>query len=171
MILTLAEAKNLLGLTDTSLDSRLTAILPIVESDCYIITKNDFMVKEYEITSITSGLINVVNDLAVGDTVMIYSGENGQEPMTVLTASGTQIAIANESLVDEGANSLIKMKYPKGLKLVAAKMAKYKIEDSPGIKSESLSQYSVTYDTNVEGYPQSIINDLRRYSKYFKRSE
>lgn len=172
MILTTAEAKSLLQILDNSLDAVLDLFIPIVESDIYTYTHNDFMVKEYKSTAVTSGIIYAANDLKAGDTIMFDSGINGQEPLTVLTATATQITVT-DTLDDEATgNNFVRMKYPKGLKIIAAQMVKFKIEQNPGIKSESIGQYSVTYDQPQTGYPQQLWDALRySYSKYYKRSE
>lgn len=172
MIVTLAEAKTLLGLGDNSQDIILTAILPMIESDVYLYTKNDFMAKEYAIESISSGVINTLdNDLSPNDTIMIVSGPNGQEPLTVLTATSTEVTVDADLEDETSGNSMIRMKYPRGLKLIVAQMAKYKLSQNPGVKSESIGRYSVTYDSQPNGYPGQIWDSLRKYSKYYKRSE
>jgi hypothetical protein len=172
MILTLAEAKALLLLTDDSLDAALELYLPIIESDIYICTKNDFMVKEYISTEVSSGVIYADNDLVPNDTIMFSSGINGQVPLTVLTATSSEIIVTDDLDDESTENSFVKMKYPKGLKIIAAQMIRYKIYQNPGIKSESVGQYSVTYEEASSGYPVQLWEALKKgYSKYFKRSE
>jgi len=172
MILTLAEAKALLLLTDGSLDAALELYLPIIESDIYICTRNDFMVKNYTSTSVVSGVIYASNDLSPNDTIMFSSGINGQVPLTVLTATSTEVMVTDDLDDESTENSFVRMKYPKGLKIIASQMVRYKLDQSPGIKSESIGQYSVTYEEASSGYPVQLWDALRKgYSKYFKRSE
>lgn len=172
MILSRSEAKALLQILDDSLDAVLDLFLPIVESDIYTYTHNDFMVKEYTSTAVTSGIIYATNDLAPNDTIMFDSGINGQEPLTVLTATATQITVTDDLDDETTGNSFVRMKYPKGLKIIAAQMVRFKIDQNPGIKSEAIGQYSVTYDQPLTGYPQQLWDSLRKsYSKYYKRSE
>jgi hypothetical protein len=172
MILTLAEAKALLLITDDTLDATLSIYLPIIESDIYICTKNDFMVKEYTSSSVESGVIYADNDLSPDDTIMFESGINGQVPLTVLTATSTEITVTDDLDDEFSENSFVRMKYPKGLKIIASQMVRYKLDQNPGVKSESIGQYSVTYEEASSGYPIQLWEALRKgYSKYFKRSE
>ena len=54
--------------------------------------------------------------------------------------------------------------YPRGYKKVAIEMIGYDLNNiaKQGIKSESLSRYSVTFNTDSKDYPVAITKGLRR---------
>ena len=56
--------------------------------------------------------------------------------------------------------------YPVGSELTAIKMIQYTVSTlkSQGVKSESIGDYSVTFDTMVGAYPESLINSIVRYA-------
>lgn len=55
--------------------------------------------------------------------------------------------------------------YPLGSKLVAADMLTYRLEQMNllGIASESIGDYSVSYETSSASYPLSIVKRIKRY--------
>jgi len=57
--------------------------------------------------------------------------------------------------------------YPIGSELTAIRMISYQIQSlkSQGVHSESLGDYSVTYDTVDHQYPRSIIGSIKRYAE------
>lgn len=172
MILTLTELKTLLNIGDSSQDAKLNMIMPICESDIHTYTKNDFGMKTYNTTAITNDIIYCANtDLKANDTIIFTEGINKDEPMTILTRSATELTVDKDLEDETTANSFYKVKYPTGLKLIFSQMVNHKLNEVVGVKSESIGQYSVTYDISQTGYPQQIWNSLRKYSKYYKRSE
>lgn len=172
MIATLQEIKNLLNIGDNSKDGIINMYLSITESDVVNYTKNDFGIKEYTTTSISNGVISCINtDLATNKTIIFKSGINKDVPFTIVTRTATKLTV-NQDIEDETTeNSFYLMKYPNGLKLIQAQMINWLMTSSIGVKSESIGQYSVTYDLQSTAYPQQIWNALTKYSKYYKREE
>lgn len=170
MIATLQEIKNLLNIGDNSKDTQINLLLNITESDIYNYTKNDFGIKSYD-CSILNDVISVSNtDLSTNKTIIFTNGLNKDVPLTILTRLATEITV-NEDLEDETSNSFYLMKYPNGLKLIQSRMINWIMTSSVGVKSESIGQYSVTYENQSTAYPQQIWDSLRKYSKYYKREE
>lgn len=53
--------------------------------------------------------------------------------------------------------------YPMGAELTAIRMVEYNMANkSSGVKSESISRYSVTYEDAEKSYPKSIIGKIKR---------
>lgn len=172
MILTLDEAKTLLKITGTDQDEYLSTILPMVESDIIHYTKNDFGVVDMTSTKVLDQVITSDNSLKSGDTILFLTGINADIPFTVASATPTEITIVELIDSDIYSRTFVKVKYPKGLKLVASNMVNFKLTENVGIKSETIGQYSVEYDKlSVAVYPQETWNALMKYSKYYKRSE
>lgn len=62
-----------------------------------------------------------------------------------------------------------KVVYPMGSERVAIKMIQYILQNnSPNVSSEKLGDYSISYDNSnsSHGYPQSIIDSIKRYVKF-----
>ena len=55
--------------------------------------------------------------------------------------------------------------YPDGAEMTAAQMIGYQMNKPGGVKSESLGDYSVTYDDASGGYPNSITGQIQRYAR------
>ena len=53
--------------------------------------------------------------------------------------------------------------YPKGAEMTAVQMINYLMSNSGGVKSESLGDYSVTYEEVGSNYPKSVTAGIRRY--------
>jgi hypothetical protein len=53
--------------------------------------------------------------------------------------------------------------YPKGAEMTAVQMINYLMNNSGGVKSESLGDYSVTYEEVGSNYPKSVTAGIRRY--------
>lgn len=105
-ITTLATVKTVLGITGTSKDAQITALIPLVESDYLNIRNKAF---------------DVVNGVIV---------------------------------------------YPAGSEMTAIKMIDWQMNNakSYGKKSESLGDYSVSYeDAKISEYPLALTNVIRKY--------
>lgn len=108
-ITTLATVKTVLGITDSSKDARITALIPLVESD-YL------------------NIRNLAFDVVGGSIV-----------------------------------------YPAGSEMTAIKMISWQLynANSFGKSSESLGDYSVSYEQNrISEYPLTITNQIKKYIKY-----
>ena len=54
--------------------------------------------------------------------------------------------------------------YPTGAEMTAVQMVQYLMSKPGGVKSESLGDYSVTYDDAAGGYPKSIMGQIVRFA-------
>ena len=113
------------------------------------------------------------NYIKAGDTITISQSIN-EGFYNVECVTDEHIAISEE-LIDSPVNLLTKVKYPHDVISVAMDLLKWTIEYSNkqamGITEESISRYTVKYantnseETNVNGFPISIMNRLKPYMK------
>jgi hypothetical protein len=174
MIATITEIKNIIGidLSDTSLDSRMTALMPILEEQVHDICKNHF-IRDIDITeskylgadtisfdSTTSKILDSGNSLSTfiaGNTIKVFGSLENDGIFYVSTVSGTgdylTIDTTYNSITTEAAGqsvSIYKLWYPKPLKFAFAEMLNYILSEdknkiNAGIQSEKVDDYSVSY--------------------------
>lgn len=200
MIITVTEAKTLLGITALTYDTIIKAYIPIVEAaicqyckDEFVEVKKNYLdtfsIRMYKYATTLSfvALTNSMNDSAgglastdfkVGDSVRIYNSLDNEGFYTIKTIAAGSIVFEDvNTIYDEAAGQNILMcrvRYPIDLKMVAARMINYSIrKNNPGVKSESIDDYSYTnYDDKqfVSGYPATIMNQLNQHRALYKRS-
>ena len=105
---------------------------------------------------------------AVGDTVQI-SGSGVNDGLYVVTAIGGYLEF-DKPLLEAEYNLVTKIKYPADVVQCAVDLYKWKqtMGDKVGVKSETLSRHSVTYEDSATlymGYPVGILNGLKLYRK------
>lgn len=187
MIATLAEIKTLLGITDTSKDTLITMLLPIVENEIhnqcnYHFIKNDetvnvetanitFDESTKKITDTGNGFEDFKSDMTIKIFGSLYN--NGIFQIDEVAEDYSYITV-NETVVTEDSGNSIKIYrvlYPDELKLIQSSMINYKItKGKPGISSETFSKYSVSYDTaSTFNYPASIIRALSKFTRVYKK--
>lgn len=171
MILTMDEARSLCpGMTDEAIQTHLDAIEGIIRA----YTNNNFQVRaaRFEAASeddyFLGGSSPYIKD---GDTVQIsQSGVNDGLYTVDFSADGrTQL---DRMIFDAPRNLVTKIEYPVAVKAVARNLLKWEAENRAkmGIKSETLSRYSVTYydqgaADQVMGYPASLLGGLKPYMR------
>lgn len=171
MIISLQEARGLFpGLTEEDVQARLDAIECVIRA----YTHNNFQVRaaRFEAASeegyFLGGSSPFIKD---GDTVQISeSGVNdGLYTVAFATDGRTQL---DREIFNVPHNLVTKVEYPAAVKAVARNLLRWEAENRSkvGIKSETLSRYSVTYydqDANnqVMGYPVSLLGGLAPWMK------
>ena len=123
-------------------------------------THNNFQNRFVRFTADSRGdrLLATSDYLKVGDTVQI-SQSMVNDGLYTVTEIGDDFVRVDKELY-KSVNLVTKVEYP----------ADIKNRDKTGIKSETLSRYSVTYfdqdsDNQVMGYPVSLLGFLRPYMK------
>jgi hypothetical protein len=158
-MLTLAEAKTLLGVGSDK-DASITALLPLLEDAVIRQCKNDFTV-----TDSATGATDGTTTITVGTGNTITNGKiyiDGYGVYNVLSGTDTTIVVDEALGIDTITYRVIR--YPRGLKIPVSKLLRFHLgKVSVGIKSESIFDYSVSYDTDIPDYLKS---DFNRYSKY-----
>lgn len=146
--------------------------LEALEDDIYQLTKNDFGKSEIIISGVESNVITIYDEdvthgIEADDQIRIYIDDipDYDGIFTVTATTDTTITIAEDIPdIDDILGVIVKVVYPAGLKVLAAKYLKSKLTD--GVTSERVGRYAVTY--NKKDFDNAI---KTRYGKYFKRSD
>ena len=185
-LITVAEAKAILGITASTYDTQLGVLIPLVSYQVvYSICQNRFVKEKITIKNSTFTFANsgatIVDSLAqfvesdfptgTGDIVVGGSFSNdGLYEVTSISA-GTitlNVSLMTKALVDEAEGELIEIKYvqfPQELKLTVARWLWYLInarDSSSGKSSESVLSYSVSFINDV---PKDIMKEFTAYKK------
>ncbi len=135
-------------------------------------TNNNFQNRyvQFVAESLGDRLLATSAYLKVGDTVQI-SQSKVNDGLYVITELGDDFIRVDQELY-ASSNLVTKIEYPADVCAGVLELIKWDVKnrDKTGIKSETLSRYSVTYfdqDANnqVMGYPVSLLGFLRPYMK------
>lgn len=182
MITTRTNVKTLLKIDSTTYDDLIDSLLPMIQDDILSFLKNKFILKDVEIwTNTISFTGNTILDSASGFVTagfvagnIVVQDSKKNDGFYTLTTVAAGILTISETLLTETADNNIKInqvKYPKGLELIFANMIGFALNNKHGVKSESISRYSVTYanDTQslINGYPDTITRPLLKWRKIY----
>lgn len=135
-------------------------------------TNNNFQNRFVRFTADSLGnrLLGTSDFLKVGDTVQI-SQSMVNDGLYTITEIGDDFIRVNQELY-KSTNLITKVEYPADVRAGVLELLKWDIKNRPktGVKSETLSRYSVTYfdqDANnqVMGYPVALLGFLKPYIK------
>lgn len=135
-------------------------------------THNNFQNRNVRFTAESLGnrLLGVSDFLQVGDTVQISQSAVNDGLYTVTEVGGSFIRVDRD--LYKSTNLVTKIEYPADVRAGVLELLKWDVKNRPktGIKSETLSRYSVTYfdqDANnqVMGYPVALLGFLKPYIK------
>lgn len=170
MIITLSEAKALCpGVEDAALQTQLDAIECVIRA----YTHNNFQVREARFAAASQdyfleGESPYIKD---GDTIQISESGVNDGLYVVEYSVGGRVQV-DRALYEKPHNLVTKVEYPAAVKAVARNLLKWEASnrDKVGVKSETLSRYSVTYydqdaSNQVMGYPVSLLGGLKPYMK------
>ena len=171
MIISVEEAKKLVefkGWTDEKISRKLKSIEQTIRQ----YTNNNFQATAYRRTADIVGSLFVVETLvpfAVGDTVQISESGLNEGLFTVVGVDDSTFTV-DEDVHDESDVLVTKIHYPEDVVDIAITLLEWSINlgSKVGIKSETLSRHSVTYEdsgTLFNGYPVGILNGLQLYRK------
>ncbi len=178
-IVTLEAAKVFLGITDTSKDALITALIPAVEAD-YLRIRNkkwDTFVVDKEDLGIGDGVeteFTVARFPTILDSEVVYVQRGRSSNYTIVNATGVitfDEAPEADVRVEADYESQVEY-YPDGSDFTASQMIGYQInmQKSQGIQAESLGDHSITYPTTsvgfLEGYPKSIVGSITRFATF-----
>ena len=105
----------------------------------------------------------------VGDTVQVSESRLNKGLFTVATADDSTFTV-EEAVKDESDVLVTKVAYPADVIDCCCNLMEWEINnrDKVGIKSETLSRHSVTYEDSASmfmGYPAAILGCLKPYRK------
>ena len=174
MIISVEKAKALIGdfngWTDTKIEMKLEAI----EQTIRAYTNNNFQDRGYRITAdIRDGvLISAVPfPFYVGDTVQISESQfNSNKLYTILAVADNQAFTVGGDIKNEDSVLVTKIVYPADVIDCCVNLLDWekKFGGKIGVKSETLSRHSVTYEDSAglfRGYPKGILNAVWHYRK------
>lgn len=170
MIITVEELKKRIEY-GTVADDIIAANLEAIESIIRKYTNNNFQVRNIRFFGHSEGF-NVYGSprfFSVGDTVQISGSGVNDGLYTVVTVSEDRLVL-DKKLFEVDYNLVTKIQYPADVIQCALDLYKWKqsMGDKVGVKSETLSRHSVTYEDSATlfmGYPIGILKGLSLYRK------
>lgn len=170
MLMTVAELKARVdtgSLTDAVIAARLEAIEAVIRA----YTNNNFQVRTARIVgqSFDDTVYGYSDFIQQGDTVQISQSEVNDGLYVVKTVEQYGITL-DKPLFKYPENVVTKVKYPPDVVQCGVDMYRWQQDNGEkvGIKSETLSRHSVTYEdsnTLFMGYPVGILNGLQLHRK------
>lgn len=170
MIITVEELKNRIE-CGTVADDVIKANLEAIESIIRKYTNNNFQNRGIRFFGNSEGF-NVYGSprfFSVGDTVQI-SGSVVNDGLYVVASVDEDRLVLNKPLFEADCNIVTKIQYPADVIQCAVDLYKWKqtMGDKVGLKSETLSRHSVTFEDSATlfmGYPVGILKGLSLYRK------
>lgn len=172
MIISVDEAKKLIDIPDKWTNEKLSHKLAAIEQVIRKYTNNNFQKTAYRKTAdIVGGLfaVEAITPFVVGDTVQISESGLNEGLYTVVSANDESFTV-EEAVVDESNVLVTKVSYPADVVDCALNLLDWEIKNRQkvGVKSETLSRHSVTYEDSASmfhGYPKGILSALRPHKK------
>ena len=170
MIISVDRAKSLIGLKNWS-DERIQMKLDAIEQVIRSYTHNNFQNRgiRSDCAVIEQHLHGNVPGLNVGDTIQI-SESRFNKGLFVVEAIEDNLIMVDKALIDESHVLVTKVEYPADVIDVVVELMEWNLNygGKVGIKSETLSRHSVTYEDSATlfmGYPVGILNGLKLHMK------
>lgn len=171
MIISISQIKefvNLDGWTDARIERKLKAIESVIRQ----YTNNNFQDRDIRRTADIVGGLFIAEALIpfdVGDTVQISETVLNKGLFTIAEVEDGTFTV-EEDIKDEGDVIVTKIVYPADVIDCAINLMEWEVKhrQKVGIKSETLSRHSVTYEDSSQmfnGYPVGILNALNLYKK------
>lgn len=186
-IVTATEVTIYTDISCSAGSTTLSLLIPIVQQRINDITNNFFVTDQYINSTFTfasaGGTITATVNwdeygFVAGDEIYIYNSYRNDGYKTIGSVSSTVLTVASADTVTaelSGRSILISVvSWPNALKYIAAQMVKYDYDDRknavPGVASETLGPYSVSYSGRASGqlssygYPADLISSLASYT-------
>ena len=164
-VMTLPE---FVGQNEKTIEQKLNAAELMIRAYTHNNFQNRFV--RFMADSLGNRLLVSSDYINVGDTVQITQSMVNDGLYTVVEVADDFIRLDKE--LYKGRNLVTKVEYPADVRAGVLNLIKWEIQnrDKAGIKSETLSRYSVTYfdmDANnqVMGYPVALLGFLKPYMK------
>jgi len=193
MLMSVTDVKTILNLTTSEYDARIAYLLPLIEKDIISYLGHAFQDK-YVYRFSGSDFTFVTGDSDTGDYITDAEGEfidrGFSSTMDIVieggganfgyyhlsSATATRLVTDDYGIfVDQNQNDTIednpigtvtisRVKWPRELRLAAAKMLWYQMDNArtDDVKSESLDDYSVTY-AGSNAYPVRVVKMLDKW--------
>ena len=172
MIISVEKVKDLVSFPESWTDEKIRMKLLAVEQTIRAYTNNNFQDRDCRRTAdIVGGLfmVEALTPFDIGDTVQISETRLNTGLFTVETADDSTFTV-EESVKDENDVLVTKIVYPADVVNCCVELMEWAVNfaGKVGIKSETLSRHSVTYEdsaTMFMGYPASLLGCLKPYRK------
>lgn len=164
MIISVEKARELIEIPESWSEEKLTRKLKAIEQTIRRYTNNNFQETAYRVTAdIVGGLFvaDISAPFAIGDTVQISESGLNSGLFTIASCDDTTFTV-EEDIMEENAVLVTKVKYDEDVIDCALNLLEWDIKhrDKIGVKSETLSRHSVTYEDSASmfgGYPKGIL--------------
>lgn len=171
MIISVEKARELVDFKDWT-DAKIERKIRAIEQTIRSYTNNNFQKRTHRKTADIVGGLLVFKDnefFKVDDTIQISESTYGNGIYTVIEASEDYIGIDKE-ILDEESVLVTKVEYPDDVIDCCINILEWEVNNRKkvGIKSETLSRHSVTYEDSsamFNGYPSWILGGLKLYKK------
>lgn len=170
MLIAVEEFRRIVetDVADDVLRTRLSALETAIRK----YTNNHFIVRGSERKAeIRGGKIILPSSFyIIGDTIEILSPEYEGRVFTITSINGDELEVDGDLRFD-GKVEVVMIQYPSDVVMGAVNLLKWDISnrEKVGIKSETISRWSVTYydmDSNsLLGYPSSLLGFANNYKK------
>lgn len=170
MIITVEDLKKQVDCgTDT--DDLIVTKLDAIEAVIRAYTNNNFQQQQIRFcgNSDDSRIYGDPRHMTVGDTIQI-SASGVNDGLYTITVVSEDFIELDKPLMETEFNRVTKINYPADVVQCAVDLYKWKrnMGEKVGIKSETISRHSVTYEDSVTlfmGYPVGILNGLKLHKK------
>lgn len=170
MIISVEDLKKQVP-TGNADDNLITAKLEAIEAVIRAYTNNNFQQRSVRFVGMSedSAVYASPQFFTVGDTVQISESGVNDGLYTIIAVYDDHLEL-DKDLFPVGINMVTKIHYPADVKQCAVDLYKWKQTngDKVGVKSETLSRHSVTYEDSATlfmGYPVGILNGLNLHKK------
>ena len=172
MIISVEKAKDLVSFPESWTDKRIKMKLLAVEQTIRAYTNNNFQNRGFRVQADIAGGVFMSESLipfAADDTVQISESQYNSGLFTVSEVNDTTFMV-DEDTRDEDDVLVTKIVYPADVVNCCVDLMEWAVNfaGKVGIKSETLSRHSVTYEdsaTMFMGYPASLLGCLKAYRK------
>lgn len=173
MIISLEKAKELVSFPESWTDEKIEMKLKAVEQTIRAYTNNNFQNRGIRIQACIRGGVFMSESLipfAVDDTVQVSESRFNKGLFTISAETDDTTFMVNEEIRDEDDVLVTKIEYPADVINCCVELMEWAVSfaGKVGIKSETLSRHSVTYEdsaTMFMGYPASLLGCLKPYRK------
>lgn len=171
MIISVEKVKSLISFPNWT-DEKIEMKLKAVEQTIRAYTNNNFQDRDIRRTADIVGGLFIVEALTPfdpGDTVQISESSLNKGLFTVASADDSTFTV-EETVKDENDVLVTKIIYPADVIDCCVNLMEWEVNNrgKVGIKSETLSRHSVTYEDSASmfmGYPASLLGCLKPYRK------
>lgn len=162
MVISIGKLRELVPSTETMSDAELREKLAALETLIRKYTNNNFQKQNFRAVG------NIRNGELIFDTRLFKHGDTLEISKSMYN-DGVYVYGEENEFYDEEKVLVTKVVYPPDVVAGVVNMFKWDIENRAkvGIKSESLSRYSVTYydieSNSIMGYPSGLVAFLKPY--------